>query len=414
MRRCVLTLSMVCLFASLSAAEDLLLVSGLESARFSDFDSSGALSFFDAKDQPMSVAAEKLIRYGNEPITDFESGLLMVDGSWIVGRIERVAEDRVSIAGRYFQTTLSLQGVRGIALHLPIDPLQRQRIINAMTEADGGDDRLLTVTGDSVAGVLQLPPKIDGAPLASRGSWEIRRRERNEKVEAASLRAVVLSPLLHPIRLADAGFWFALDDGSRLAIESVEHNGAEVRLETFSGQQLSFAASWDQFLQAVRSIQPASSATSWLAKTRPAAFKQQSTLSTLQWPLAVDSGLRGEPLIVSGNRYRHGLTMHASAQAAYAIPADATRFRASIAVADVSEVDRSGGSVVFQVVTADASKAVTPQYTSPTLRPGDAAISLDIHVQGAKLLLLLVTDAGDGSSGDVAVWLDARFLRADD
>ncbi|WP_197452326.1 NPCBM/NEW2 domain-containing protein [Rosistilla carotiformis] len=396
--------------AEIVPAEDLLLNSGLVAVSFSDFESPEQLTFRDDKNQPLVVAADQLIRYGHEPIADFASGLMMVDGSWVVGRIERIAKDQVAISGRYFRTTLSLTNVRAIALQLPTQPLARASILKTFTDADGGDDRLLSVAGDEIVGVLQFPPTIDDAPLTFGATWNLQRGERSDDVAASTLRGIVLSPLLHPIRPAETGFWFGLDDGTRLAIRSIRRTGDAIELELASGESLAFAGDWDQFSAAVQSIQPVRGATHWLSQQPALAFKQQASLSELQWPLATDSGLRGEPLSIAGYRYRHGLSMHANAQAAYRIPPDATRFQATIGLATGDDLANTAGSVVFQVLTADATKAVRTQFTSPTLRPGDAPISLDIHLGDAKLIVLMARDAGDGSSGDHAVWADARFL----
>ncbi len=410
MHRGVLAFCMAISLADIVPAEDLLLNSGLVAASFSDFESPDQLTFRDDKNQPLVVAADQLIRYGHEPIADFASGLMMVDGSWVVGRIERVSKDQVAIAGRYFRTTLSLTNVRAIALQLPTQPLARASILKTFSDADGGDDRLLSVSGDEIAGVLQFPPTIADAPLAFGATWKLRRGERTDAIAASTLRGIVLSPLLHPIRPAESGFWFGLDDGTRLAIRSIQRTDGAIELELASGESLAFAGDWDQFSAAVQTIQPVRGATRWLSSQPALAFKQKASLSELQWPLATDSGLRGEPLTIAGYRYRHGLSMHANAQAAYRIPPDATRFQATVGMATDDDQSTATGSVVFQVLTADATKAVRTQYTSPTLRPGDAPISLDIQLGDAKLIVLMVRDAGDGSIGDHAVWANARFL----
>ena len=62
------------------------------------------------------------------------------------------------------------------------------------------------------------------------------------------------------------------------------------------------------------------------------------------------------------------------------------------------------GSAVFHVM-ADGKEV----YTSPVVRGGDKAIEVEIDLKGVSVVDLTVTDAGDGASGDRAVWIAPRI-----
>ncbi|GAB2849649.1 glycoside hydrolase family 97 catalytic domain-containing protein [Lentzea nigeriaca] len=86
-----------------------------------------------------------------------------------------------------------------------------------------------------------------------------------------------------------------------------------------------------------------------------------------------------------------------------------TRFDATVGVDDEVDgrVDRAagvGGSVAF-VVIGDGRVL----YESPLRRSVDPALPISVDVGGVRSLTLRVTDGGDGTSLDNAVWGDARL-----
>jgi hypothetical protein len=51
------------------------------------------------------------------------------------------------------------------------------------------------------------------------------------------------------------------------------------------------------------------------------------------------------------------------------------------------------------------------RWASGVMRRGDEPQRVDLDIQGAKQLRLIVDDAGDGISADHANWADARLVR---
>ena len=77
------------------------------------------------------------------------------------------------------------------------------------------------------------------------------------------------------------------------------------------------------------------------------------------------------------------------------------RFQASVGVDDAAG---GPGSVIF-FVRGDGKEL----WNSGVMRPSQKALSIDLDLRGVQLLMLLVTDAGDGIDCDHADWAEARF-----
>jgi alpha-galactosidase len=78
------------------------------------------------------------------------------------------------------------------------------------------------------------------------------------------------------------------------------------------------------------------------------------------------------------------------------------RFQASVGVDDAA----GGAATVNFRVVADGRRL----WESGVMKPGDAVKTVDLDLRGVKLLLLQVTDAGDGVHFDHANWAEARFV----
>jgi len=108
----------------------------------------------------------------------------------------------------------------------------------------------------------------------------------------------------------------------------------------------------------------------------------------------------GKAMAISGKKFDHGVGTHATSTFTVAV-GGAEKFLASVGLDD----DTSGhGSVVFQLI-ADG-KII---FDSGVIHSSNPAQPIEVTLNGAKLLVLKVTDAGDGNAYDHADWADARF-----
>lgn len=117
----------------------------------------------------------------------------------------------------------------------------------------------------------------------------------------------------------------------------------------------------------------------------------------------------GDPLVLDGDVYTHGLGLHAASEVTYDLQPSYRRF-----VARVGPEERASwrASVVAMVYLDD-----TLVDSSPLLRAGDAPWNVDLPIpaqlpsgERPRQLRLVLTDGGDGINSDCADWVDAGFV----
>jgi len=116
-----------------------------------------------------------------------------------------------------------------------------------------------------------------------------------------------------------------------------------------------------------------------------------------------DLSIQDHPLAIAGKTYARGLGVHAVSEVVYALRPEYGRFVAVVGVDDEMH-DYTAASITFRVLADDALLG-----ESPVLRLGDAWAFDEPIPPGAKLLRLVVTDAGDGINCDHADWAEAGF-----
>jgi hypothetical protein len=120
----------------------------------------------------------------------------------------------------------------------------------------------------------------------------------------------------------------------------------------------------------------------------------------------------GDAIRINRKTYAHGIGMHAPCELAYEIKPGYARF-VGLAGVDENLIGVSNGSnlarypsVVFKVFI-DGKEAAA----SPVMRVQSPAWRFDVPIpEGARMISLAVTDAGDGSREDFADWADAGFV----
>jgi len=110
----------------------------------------------------------------------------------------------------------------------------------------------------------------------------------------------------------------------------------------------------------------------------------------------------GHPLTLGGQVYSHGVGTHAHSEIIIDLAGVAKRFRAAVGV-DAEAPEH--GSIAF-VVIADGREL----ERTPVLRSGDPPVAIDVDLIGAKELVLVVEDGGDGINYDHADWASAMLV----
>ena len=110
------------------------------------------------------------------------------------------------------------------------------------------------------------------------------------------------------------------------------------------------------------------------------------------------------PLSIGEKTFQRGLGMHASGEATVVLNGEYLAFEALVGVQ--WQGGESKGSVVFQVFVDDRK-----EFDSGVMTEKDPPRAVRIDAQHADELRLVVTDAGDGITSDVADWAEARLIR---
>ena len=115
----------------------------------------------------------------------------------------------------------------------------------------------------------------------------------------------------------------------------------------------------------------------------------------------VNQSIREKPLAIAGKGFERGVGSHARGELWLALDGGSDRFQATVGIDDNAG---GAGTVVFQVLVDGKLR-----FDSGVMKPGQAAKTIDVDLKGAKLMLLLAEDAGDGIAYDHADWCDANF-----
>jgi len=115
----------------------------------------------------------------------------------------------------------------------------------------------------------------------------------------------------------------------------------------------------------------------------------------------------GNPLTVDGKRFERGVGTHADSWYVLEADGNALAFEALVGVDD-EELIRGKGSVVFEIFADQKLVTRTKQ-----VRATQSAKKFKADLTGAKLVILHVSNSGDGDSFDHANWCDAFFTVKD-
>lgn len=141
-----------------------------------------------------------------------------------------------------------------------------------------------------------------------------------------------------------------------------------------------------------------------LATLEPAAYEQAET-SQAAWPLARGHTLTGEWPAARGTTAFTGLGIHAPASVRYRLGRPSRRFKTLVAIDDTAGLQ---GSVIARVRAIDDAGRAREVHVSPILRGGDEPHAIDVDLDGA-MGIELVVDPADGSTAlDRTIWLDPR------
>jgi hypothetical protein len=189
--------------------------------------------------------------------------------------------------------------------------------------------------------------------------------------------------------------------GSRFNARSVGLRDGKVTLVTTGGVRTTLP--WDS----VRALDYAPANLTYLDELQPERVEWRPHVLAATTPPSVARWFRPRTdqasLTLRGTEYDNGLTLHSRTQLSYRLATDFQRFRATVGIDDRF---RSEGNV--RLVVSAESKVLFEEE----IAGDDDAIELDLPIDGARRLTILVDFGSDGNDwGDHLHLCNARFAK---
>jgi len=292
----------------------------------------------------------------------------------------RIAGEAVALEGETFvwkspllgKVAVPLASVRGISrggglARLPADKEDVVRLVN----------------GDTVRGALasvepqQLTLQTQSGALS---------------VPWSSVAEMRLAETSATVAVPKMEFRVELSDGSVWGATQVSANAEKLMLTPTGGGAAELP------LAELRSLEREGGRVMWLARQSPLRAQYTPYLTHSAPQPAITTG----PTRVADQVFRTSLRVRPQSRVAYAVPADATRFRTSYAqekespLADVTIRIIADGKVLLEKANVTSASPAGP---------------VDIPIAGTKELLLEVDYGANYDVADSLLWLDAAFVR---
>ena len=121
---------------------------------------------------------------------------------------------------------------------------------------------------------------------------------------------------------------------------------------------------------------------------------------------------RGSPFMLGDKTYSHGIAFNSTKHILIHLGKPAERFVAEVGLENNDDT-RRGAAMGYGSVTFHVRIAGKEVFASPVMRLKDAALPVNIPLNGARELEIRVGDAGDGRSWDQALWAEATVALQD-
>jgi hypothetical protein len=397
-------------------------------------DAEGRLTFRSSGERgPLTetIPAEQLVRWGQFVESSHGAQILLADGGLLVAQLTAIDREKLTARSELFgDVALPAGAALAVIVHPPADPHRRDRLVARLL---GGDDRtdlnsadVERARGDAPAADARdksAPDKVvadrvflDNGDelLGTIALWHddtlsVETDAGRVDLEAAQITALQLRQKAPdrpaPGRVLIVGW----RDGSRLVAGALLADARQARLTlapAAPGGEKAEPITLTAATAAITGLQTLGGQAVYLSDLKPVGYKHIPFLQ-LAWPYRTDRNVSGDLLRAGGKLYLKGLGMHSASRLTYDLDRPASRFEAALAIDD-----RAGGrgSVVFRVFVDTGEGHWEPKFTSPTVRGGDAPLSIAVDVARAKRISLLVEFADRGDQLDYADWLDARLV----
>lgn len=370
-------------------------------ARLVDWSGDGNIKFAIPDGASITTPVDKVVRFGIGRQSRAGQGVLLIDGSLLVGRIVRIDQKQCDLSGDYFRTSVPRPLIRSILVHAPgLDGLQSEWLDMA-SEATGADDLLQTVDGDRITGTITGDADnlifLAGTLNEIRISDDRRANSGQRVIDWQKIRGIIFSPLLTGMIPESAGTTtLGLVDGSRLTLLNMTANVSGIwRFQLACGLEIRSRKnqfSLDQICYLARSTSDLSSsnikqvnATDALRIRRTSLFGNAEMLNAT----AIGAGQGSLRIgVLSGKEtgwIKSGLQMSAGTQAVFRLPPRAKRFSAELATGPAQDF------TPFQCIVSlvNAAGEIRQAWASKPLASNQGTTLLDVNIRPTEVAMIL-------------------------
>jgi hypothetical protein len=321
---------------------------------------------------------------------------------------EQLAAAAWNAEARTLSGTAQLKEKERLELRLLAPPEPARWVVESA--AVGPEDRQAGVLIDTMQTRAWLRVTIE-SPVARTATWSVTFAQNPAATVTAgqvAAKAEAVSPRV--VRLSYSGTTADLvvrrEDGLELPASGgqVEDRAAlPGRKTTYTFFPLSWSAAAPQPLGTAEVTTPELPPLPPLPNVYAADLKATRFVSGWNGNPRRDKSIEDNPIRIRGEVFAKGIGTHAASEISYKVRSDFRRF---VAVVGVDDEKDGMGTVTFAVFADDK-----PLLESGPLNGFQERIPVNVEIpKGAKLLRLLVGDAGDGIGCDHADWANAGFL----
>ena len=360
------------------------------------------------------IAWEDLYRYGKLRERANRSWVVLSHGEVIVADRLELRPDGLTIQSLLWKpVVVSWQDVRAVIRNVPKVLSARDRLLESVFHHQAEE---FVIFNDQTR--LDASCSID---KEGRIVLEQTSLGKEFVIPFSSVKACVFNGL---VRSDTARAMIGFSDGSFGLTDNVSRQGSELVWNTSTGITFQTAAplflleefnAWDhlEFLQPIRSdvvyLDEVESAQTVALPFFEGELGNELFESTRVQPERDGRGRNalGGWLRSNDSLALHGIGMTALSRKTFKVPDGASLFVSDIAVD--SRALRHG-SVTFHLFLRSGSGEWRSVHSSGVLRGGDPSLSIQVQLQGATELSLVVGMADRATVADYANWLDARFV----
>ena len=364
------------------------------SGRVIEINTARGVILADAGGEERAIPIDRLIkltREGATAPTSFGRGIILLP------RGDRLAHCMIGAAS---ETGLTVESFSLGKVSIPFDALVGV-VLEPPSDVDTAtvlESKIRTETHDAERLWLANGDKIDGL-FAGMTDKQILFQPPTGQIALAKEGVIALGfdPTV-AVDLIPEGPYFEwlLVDGSRFGLTSTRVDRGQVVGKTHFGAEVQFPVG-----EAAR-VRILGSSVDYLGDRDADKAVYEPYIGPTR-PYRRNASVLGSSLRLGGQVFDRGLGTQSRTLLAYRLPAQSKRFQATVGLDDAAG---PLGNVLFKVLVDGKT-----QYESPAMGAGDSPKTVDIDINGGKVLILITEFGERGDVQDSGNWAEARIIR---